>query len=245
MVHLAMMRPSSQVQIRPLQFDQDILHDLRQFGPENDQAEYAMLKIDHLAIACTSLTEGVAALEQALSLTLSPGGEHPHMGTHNRLLSLGPDEYLEVIAINPDAPGPDQPRWFDLDNFNGAPRLTNWICGTTDLDAAVFSAPRGTGKPWDLARGDLAWRMAIPKDGKLPFQNGFPALIQWKGSAHPAPRLMDQGIRLRHLTIAHPQAAELTAALAGMISDPRIEIIQADAFAMSATLDTPGGTKTI
>jgi hypothetical protein len=56
---------------------------------------------------------------------------------------------------------------------------------------------------------------------------------------------MDQGIRLRHLTIAHPQAAELTAALAGMISDPRIEIIQADAFAMSATLDTPGGTKTI
>ena len=34
---------------------------------------------------------------------LESGGRHPHMGTHNRLLSLGPDLYLEVIAVDPDA----------------------------------------------------------------------------------------------------------------------------------------------
>ena len=39
--------------------------------------------------------------EGALGATPAPGGHHPLMGTHNQLLSLGPGEYLEVIAIDP------------------------------------------------------------------------------------------------------------------------------------------------
>ena len=70
--------------------------------------------IDHLVVAARTLSEGAAWLEERLGVSLSPGGEHPLFGTHNRLLSLGTG-YLEVIAVNPDAPAPTRPRWFGLD----------------------------------------------------------------------------------------------------------------------------------
>ena len=200
-----------------------------------------MLTFDHLAISCDSLAEGVAHVEAALGVELAPGGEHAAMGTHNRLLSLGPDEYLEVIAINPDAPGPDQPRWFDLDDFAGSPRMTNWICRCPDLDAALAAAPEGAGVPWDLERGDLRWRMAVPPDGKLPFANCFPAMIEWQGTAHPAPRLPDRGIRMTGITLTHPDGEGLRAALTPMIADPRLRVETGPAPALSVDLTGPKG----
>ena len=54
-----------------------------------------------------SLAEGVAWCEATLGVTPGPGGEHPLMGTHNRLLRIAtadfPHAYLEIIAINPVA----------------------------------------------------------------------------------------------------------------------------------------------
>ena len=45
-----------------------------------------MLRLDHLALSCERLADGVGALEMALGVPLAPGGVHPLMGTHNRLL---------------------------------------------------------------------------------------------------------------------------------------------------------------
>ena len=201
-----------------------------------------MLTFDHLAIACDTLDRGIAHVEATLGVTLAPGGEHPAMGTHNRLLSLGPGEYLEVIAVNPGAPAPDQPRWFDLDGFSGAPRVTNWICRCDDLDAALAAAPEGAGVPWALERGDLRWRMAVPRDGKLPFDGTFPAIIEWQGGAHPAPRLPDHGLRLSALHLAHPRAEALRSALAPLIAENRLEISEARYPSLTAELTGPGGT---
>jgi hypothetical protein len=200
-----------------------------------------MLTLDHVAICTTDLARGAADVEAALGLTLAPGGQHAAMGTHNRLLSLGPEEYLEVIAIDPDGTAPNQPRWFDLDNFAGATRATTWICQCPDLDAALAAAPGGVGVPWALERGDLKWRMAVPTTGKLPFDGLFPALIEWQGAAHPAPRLPEAGVRLTKLRLISPQADALRAALAAMIDDARIEVVMGDAPAMQVTLGTPKG----
>jgi hypothetical protein len=165
------------------------------------------------------------------------------MGTHNRLLGLG-DVYLEVIAINPDVAPPAHPRWFDLDRFRGAPRLTNWICRTGDLAAAVDAFPIGVGVPVALSRGDLSWSMAVPEDGILPFDGAFPALIKWNGDAHPAGRLPDVGCRLVLLEVGHPQAAELTQAL-GALADPRIRIVTAAAKTFRAEISTPQGLRVL
>jgi hypothetical protein len=191
------------------------------------------------------LTVGAAWAETAFGVPLAPGGVHQEMGTHNRLLSLGPEEYLEVIAINPDAPGPAQPRWFDLDGFAGPTRPQAWIARVPDLDAARAAAPDGIGVPWSLARADLRWRMAVPKDGKLPFDTLFPALIEWEGEAHPAPRLPDHGVRLTKLILAHPDAEALRAALTPISDDPRLEVIAAETPYLSVVFDTPTGPLTL
>jgi hypothetical protein len=200
------------------------------------------LAFDHIAISAETLEEGVAALEAALGVDLAGGGQHPHMSTHNRLLGLG-DIYLEVIAADPAAPKPAWPRWFDLDNFAGPPRLTNWIARCDDLAAAVAAAPAGVGVPVSLQRGDYRWQMAVPADGKLPFDGCFPALIQWHGALHPARALPEAGVRLTLLEIAHPEAEALRAALP--LTDARVQIITGPAKEMRATFDTPHGVRVI
>lgn len=203
-----------------------------------------MLRFDHLAVSATHLAEGVDWVEHALGVTLAPGGVHPLMATHNRLLGLG-HIYLEVITIDPDAPKPPHPRWFDLDRFSGPPRLTNWILACDDLDAGLAALPQGVGVPVALERGDLRWRMAVPANGRLPFANAHPALIQWQGTAHPVQRLPESGLRLQTLEIITPDAPALTAALAGLFTDTRVQITQGSVHAMRAEFSTPHGTRVL
>jgi hypothetical protein len=200
------------------------------------------MRLDHLAVSAGTLAEGVAAVEAALGVALAPGGVHPQMGTHNRLLGLG-DIYLEVIAADPAAPRPAWPRWFDLDRFSGAPRLTNWIAACDDLEAEIARGPEGVGMPLALERGDLRWRMAVPATGRLPFDDAFPALIQWQGPAHPARRLPEAGVRLTRLEVIHPQAAALADALAGRMTDPRVVVLAGPSRRLRAEFLTPSGPR--
>jgi len=201
-----------------------------------------MLSFDHLAVSCTVLSDGTSWLEDKLGLSLSNGGKHPDFGTYNKLLSLGPEEYLEVIAINPAAPAPARPRWFGLDDFSGPPRLTNWILRSSDLDRDLADAHADAGTPIPLSRGDLRWRMAVPAQGALPFDQMHPALIGWDGP-HPAPRLPDQGVRLKHVRITHPHADMLAGCLPSL-DDPRL-VIEAGPISLTAQLQTPHGVVTL
>ncbi len=187
---------------------------------------------DHLALAATDLAAGRAHVEGRLGVTLEAGGRHAAFGTHNALLSLGPEEYLEVIAIDPEAPPPGRARWFDLDRFSGAPRVTNWIVRVPDLARA--GAP---GVPLELERGAYRWTMAVPEDGILPHDNLHPAVIEWRGP-HPAAALPDRGVRLRELVVRGPDP-EALAELPG-VSDPRVRI-EGGAAGIAAAFDTPGG----
>lgn len=198
-----------------------------------------MLELDHLAIAAGTLAEGSRATGDLLGRPLQPGGTHPHFGTHNRLLGLACGLYLEAIAIDPAAPPPGYPRWFDLDRFTGPPRLTNWICRTRDLPAMLARFPQA-GRAVALSRGGLRWQMAVPADGILPFDNLFPALICWQGTDHPARMLPDSGCRLERLTVRHPRAHSLARMLAPVLDDPRIAF-EAGPPRLSARIATPDG----
>ena len=199
-----------------------------------------MLSFDHIAISAKTLDEGVAWVESALGVKLAGGGKHPLMASHNRLLGLG-DLYLEVIAIDPEAPAPAHPRWFDLDRFEGKPRLTNWVARTDDIVADLAAGPTGLGAPLTLSRGHYRWQMAVPANGILPFDGAFPALIQWMTPLHPTQSLPDSGVRLTCLTIAHPRAAALQAALA--LTDPRVSIVAGPVKSLTASFHTPHGER--
>ncbi len=199
--------------------------------------------LDHLAVTAESLEEGAAWAEAALGVALVPGGTHAAMGTHNRLLRLG-DVYLEVIAIDPAAAAPGRPRWFAMDRFRGPPRLTNWILRCDDLAAELAQGPAGLGAPLAFTRGDLAWQMAVPANGMLPFGGLFPALIQWQGAAHPVARLPESGCRLVRLRLSHPDAPALAAALAGRLTEPRLEIVPGSP-GLAAEIATPSGLRVL
>ena len=202
-----------------------------------------MITFDHVAVSGETLKAATEHVENALGVPLQTGGEHAVFHTHNTLLGLQDGLYLEAIAINPNAPRPDRPRWFDLDRFSGVPQLTNWICRTDDIDAALARMPSGAGHPVALQRGDLKWRMAVPQSGALPFDNCWPALIQWDVPTHPADHLTQQGVRLQSLRIAHPDVASLEAALDGLIEDPRVQFEHADTPGLRATFETPHGLR--
>lgn len=203
-----------------------------------------MLELDHLAVAAETLEDGRALVEAALGVSLQQGGQHPRFGTHNLLLGLEDGLYLEVIAVDPAAPAPAVARWFDLDRFAGRPRLGTWICRCDDIAAALAQAPAGAGAPVDLTRGDLRWRMAVAADGRMPFDGAFPALIQWQG-AHPAARLAPSGCRLRRWIVTHPAADDLRAALARLMTDPRVIIETGREKALRAEVETPHGLRVL
>ncbi len=202
------------------------------------------LDLDHLVVSATSLDEGVSYAEAVLGIALSPGGHHVQMGTHNMLLSLGPHEYLEVIAIDPDAPKPGWKRWFNLDNFKGPPRMTNWVCRTDDLETALEHAPPGSGTPLALSRGDMSWAMAVPEFGRLPFDDAMPALIEWDpGSPHPNRRLPDKGARLARLDVFHPEAETLLKAFPALHGLDHVSVRTGPEKRLIATISTPEGNR--
>ena len=184
--------------------------------------------LDHLVVACRTLDAGRAWCDAVFGVAPAPGGKHALMGTHNLLLSVAsprfPRAYLELIAIDPDAPAPARPRWFDLDDpamqarIAAAPRLVHWVARTTDITSAEALLRRSGFDPGPAvdaqrmtSRGPLRWRIAIPADGRRHAAGAVPLLIEW-GEVHPADDLPRSSVELRSLALTGIEP-ELVAAL--------------------------------
>lgn len=210
--------------------------------------------LDHLVVAAAGLDAGAAWLEAHLGVPLAPGGKHTAMGTHNRLLKLGPRLYLELIAIDPEAPAPGRPRWFGLDEaalkekIAERPRLIHWVARCDDIAAAAAACPEPPGDILDLARGDFRWRITVPVDGHLPGDGLIPSLIQWHSPAHPADNLPDCGCGLMKLEGFHPEPKRIHGSLSALGLDKALALFPAEAGEMpglAAYLRTPGGLREI
>ena len=206
-----------------------------------------MKLVDHLTIASTSLEAGARDVERALGVSLLEGGKHPRMGTHNRLLRLGDQVYLELIAIDPVGSPPGRPRWFGLDapatrsQLAPGPRLLHWVVRreSTGLPALPF-APG----PWEpFERGPFRWRLTVRDDGSLPADGIVPSLICWDGPAHPAAHLPDSGCTLEALELEHPRAAEVQDQLNALGLPHRCA--PGPVPRLTAHLRTPGGPRTL
>ena len=163
--------------------------------------------LDHVIVAARTLDEGSDWVEARLGVRPVPGGKHALMGTHNRLLKLGPRVYLEVIAIDPDAPAPQRSRWFALDEpemierLEQGPALIHWVVRTEAIDAEASRCPDAI-EVLEASRGPYRWRIGVPPDGRLPCGGRCATLIQWEGEAHPADALPDSGCTLEVLDTA-------------------------------------------
>jgi Glyoxalase-like domain len=215
--------------------------------------------VDHLVVAADSLEQGVQWCEATLGVTPGPMGQHPLMGTHNRVLRVSsanyPCTYLEIIAIDPAAPPPKHRRWFDLDDavlkqkLRQQPRLVHFVVRTEDARAALRvlqQAGIDRGELVALERpavnGLLKWRISLRADGQRLFYGGLPTLIEWD-SAHPAASMSDCGLELQSLHVSHPRPADVDLAYAAIgLQGVRVEQGTPN---LKATLSTPKGVVTL
>ena len=176
-------------------------------------------QLDHVVIGANDLARGTTWTESRLGGVLDGGGKHTLMGTHNRLMRLAGDPYLEVISIDPDAPPPGRPRWFTLDQeqtksrFAADPGALCWVVAVSDIETAVRQCGYDCGQITTVTRGDLQWRLTIPEDGSLPAGGVLPSLIEWPEGVHPVASLAETDIRLDTIHLAHPDPAHVKTCL--------------------------------
>ncbi len=206
--------------------------------------------IDHITVTAPTLAAGIDYVQRALGVTPQAGGEHPRMGTHNCLLKLGDSMFLEVIAINPAALGPDRPRWFGLDAMTPLqqPRLAMWVARTSDIHSAVRVSPVDIGKIEPMSRAALNWLISIPEDGSLPLDGIAPGLIQWHTDLHPARQMQDSGCSLAALEGHHPQADRINHMLEAIGFEGEFSVAPCGPGEqpwLAAEILTPGGLRRI
>lgn len=207
--------------------------------------------LDHLVVAATTIEQGDDYVESLLGARPQPGGRHVAMGTHNSVLRLGEQAYLEVIAIDPGAVPPARPRWFELDRpemqsaLRTSPRLIHWVARAADIDVARRVCPVDPGPVHSLARGEFRWRITVPDDGHLPGGGVLPTLIEWQGARRPAEALPDARIRLAGLAARHPQPAAMRAALAALGLGDVLKLSFDPSPRLAAMLHTPRGPVTL
>src|SRR5215472_4194 len=198
--------------------------------------------IDHLIYGAPDLACAVADLEERLGVRAQAGGQHIGLGTHNALLALGPQTYLEIIAPDPGQPEPSVPRPFDLDGVSRG-GLVGWAIACRDINAAVAKARSRGYDPGEVASMQraaptgavLRWRLTPgPVAGGL-----VPFLISWGDTEHPA-RSAPRGLILESFHLEHPDPASLEPLLNALGADA--EIRPAATPALIAHLGGPKGS---
>lgn len=137
--------------------------------------------------ACADLNQGTEEIADLTGIMPALGGSHPGLGTRNALLSLGYDQYLEIIA-----PDPEQNLTGTVGQLlsaHGGSGVRGWAVATDNLEAIetlARAAGYGCNDIIDMDRTTpegvyLAWQVRLlTGDSLLPF------FIDWKNSPHPA-----------------------------------------------------------
>jgi hypothetical protein len=204
----------------------------------------AVEAMDHLLIGTADLDRGIQWLEGRTGVRAAIGGSHPGRGTRNALLALRGRQYVELIA-----PDPAQPENLAGDLRSIAePRVIGWAAATPDVEALAKriramghepTAPRAGSR----ARPDgrvLKWTtLGVGSKFAAGGVDPIPFFIQWApDSAHPSSD-SPAGCELASLEFEHPDADDLSDALARLEISATVR--QSPSAAIVVTLKTPKG----
>lgn len=202
-----------------------------------------MIAIDHLLFAVHDRDAGIKQIEDLLGIRAVPGGKHNGLGTHNALLALGPQTYLEIIAPDPEQEEYQRPRLLGLDDLT-EPRLIAWVARTDKIEElANIKLDRGkqlgevlSGSRQTTAGDILTWRFTDPftviAEGVVPF------LIDWGKSPHPA-KTAPPGAKLISLSVEHPDPDHVGAIFGQLELD--LPVSKGPEPALVAMIDSPKG----
>ena len=189
-------------------------------------------RIDHIVIGAANLISGRNILETKLSTKFSLGGEHQFMGTHNKLLKLQSDIYLEIIANNPNVDKPSRQRWFSLDEartkekIKHSPRALCWVLEVDNIEDTVKKCGYNPGEILQVSRGELTWKITVPSNGRLADNGVLPALIEWPSDQHPSKKLTNNNISMKTLSLFHPEPNKIKNIISNLIESNLIRVLE-------------------
>lgn len=211
-----------------------------------------MPKLDHLSVIAPSLKEGVEHVRSCLGIDIPFGRKHANMGTHNHLLRLGDTVYLEVIAIDENAPPIVGPRWFGLDNRAAVRKawgegrcLRSWVASTDHFDRHMAEHTSIYGEKREFQGSASSYFFSIPKDGSLPLNGVAPALIDRQGKSPSFSSEAEQGCKLLDFALEHPDAEKVRVLYRTLNIAGAPTVIQGAVFGYTAKIQTPEGTKVL
>lgn len=167
--------------------------------------------IDHIMLGVSNLEAGMREFETLTGIRPTFGGEHPHLGTHNALVSAGPATYIEIIAPRPGATVDA-----DLADLAKLDHLTpiGWAVSSSDiaaLRAQLTHAGVGASDPRAGSRATpsgttLHWTTLGITDPEL---DSAPFFIHWDdATTHPA-KTSPGGCEIVRFEIGEPNAGAL------------------------------------
>ena len=189
-------------------------------------------RIDHIVIGTSNLILGTSDLESKLSHKFSSGGEHKIMGTHNKLLKLQSNIYLEVISNNPKADKLTRPKWFSLDEYNiiekikDTPRALCWVLEVENIEDTVKNCGYNPGEILQLSRDSMNWKVTVPPDGKLIDNGILPILIEWNKDLHPSKKLSNSSVSLNKISLYHQDPKKIKKIISNLIQSDLIQILE-------------------
>ncbi len=214
---------------------------------EEDRMVATHHPLDHLVYAVPSLAEAVEHFDRALGVRPSLGGRHEAFGSHNAILPMQGESYVELIALDPENPEPPQAPPFGLAELREA-RLVTWAVRSVDIDASAEKAKAagydpGLIVPVSRLAPDgtrLEWKLSLrPRptgDGLVPF------VIDWGSTPHPSNDggSDDQRCQLQSFQAVHPEPEPVRHDLRAL--GAQLEVGMGTQPGLRAVLEGPGGT---
>ncbi|MEJ0056133.1 MAG: VOC family protein [Bacteroidota bacterium] len=204
-----------------------------------------LIMLDHILLGVSDLQKGIQLVKEKTGVEAAEGGKHPNIGTHNALISLGENQYLEIIAPNPGEKLIDEYSFLkDLKE----PSVFTWAVHTNNMEEVLKKINAAGYKNYGISDGSrltkegkkLSWRSlgmeVAPDDGLIPF------FIEWgKDTVHPS-ITSPKGCKLQSLELTHPKPVEIETVLknAGI----PLSVEKGSKPQLKLTIQSPRGTVT-
>lgn len=198
--------------------------------------------VDHLLLGVPVLKDGIDWVTERTGVQAIWGGRHPGLGTHNALLSLGKQQYLEIIA--PDPTQTSLAPQFAFLQLATRPRLLTWAARAKNIESLAAKAHAANFEldgPRDGARArpdgmTLRWRTLFIQS---EFSLLMPFFIEWGlDSLHPATDSPD-GCSLQEFVLESPAPHQLQASFSKLGIAAQVQ--RAPEPRLKAVLATPRG----
>lgn len=181
------------------------------------------MKLDHIVYGVPDLEKAINAFQEQAGIAPTIAGKHPGLGTHNAVLSLGNLQYLEFIAIDPEAHITNRvlPSWCAALLEISKPKIMTWVIRTDNM-AEIVSKLNALGnlqieppQTFTRTKSDgtiVSMELAFKKEAPPPYDGLVPFFINWGKTKHPS-ETVESKCEIKEWYGCHPKAKEIESLL--------------------------------